>query len=393
MSFLLTHFTPGDESCVQTIRLALAINDEMERRGKKRYRLVVPWFDGERQWRAMLTAFVENERRRPGEILLDERLGRMLSPFFTIEGGYAVAVTIWVSGWQDAGRAVRDHYNKEIVLWNLAGRSVPLEPPNIALELHTAPRFHFGLARAYHVTNCRLSQLFTAMEDPRRGPFALGRELLQSAQKAAAEIERNLCRSYLTVPGTFTSPEMLETAPLDADLVPPIDSPSVDDRNDIPPSSIYVSVSGAQEPGDELKSVLTWGVRVFTNDPDRLGGGIQAPPNVLRNTNIRCHIARGTGEAIAASFLAGTPLLLAPFDRTDDPEIYFNSENAVNWGFARPLECGKARELLEPVDALRPAIGEAAERVRRRFGTVDGRAVAARLIVDDLLREPRPAYE
>ena len=180
---------------------------------------------------------------------------------------YATSIAMWIAGWEDTGRVVRDHYNRDVTVSDLNGRSVDIGEPNIALELNRAPLFHIGVALSYQVTSCRQSQLFEAMGALPTGTFALGHELIRNAKRVAEEIERNLCRTYVAVPGTFTPPDMLLADSLNSELVPPTVSLPTENSIEIPPNSIYVTVSREAASNKNLQSALRWGVPVFTNDP------------------------------------------------------------------------------------------------------------------------------
>jgi hypothetical protein len=378
MSFMLTQFGHGETSTLRTVELALAVNQEMERRGKERYRILIPWTNGERQRRVLKAAFTNENTQHPEELLLDVRLGRILSMFVDLEIGYAASIALWVAGWEDAGRQVRAHFNQDVIVSDLDGTPVPIGQPNIALELNRAPRFHIGLSLAYQVATCRESQLFAAMAALPTGTFSLGHELIRGARHVAEEIERNLCRTYVSVPGLFSSPELLLADTLNNDLIPPTTPFPADESIAAPPSSVYVTVSNPPESDPVLRTALTWGVPIFTNDPGRLGGGQAASPGILKNPNVQFHFAAGGWESTSLSLRCEKPLVVPPFDLSTDPEIYFNNQKNVGWGLAQ-LE-------RDNLDDVRSRLKTVNETLLRRFATLDGTTVAAQRIVDDLLK-------
>lgn len=338
MSFLVTQFPAGQDASTQVVRLALAVNREMARRNKERYRILVPWIYGEEQKQRLREICLSENQFDATDILLDERLGGIMSPFLSNESGYAVSIALWVSGWQDASRAVRTHFSGDVTVMTLDGQLETIAQPKIALELHRASRLHFGMALAYQVTSCPLTRLFHAMETTRQ-PFSLGPELLLAAQKTAEQVERNVVRTFISVPGAFAGIPPLDTARTDRTHVPPLTAPTP----------------------------INYSAAAFS-------------------------VTTGTADTLWQALLSETPLLLRPFERTDDPEIFFHSEQAVKLGIGRWWKGEPLSDLQTEMDALRPQIRALKDQLWKRFGTEDGVTMAARSIVDDLLREARPAY-
>jgi hypothetical protein len=85
--------------------------------------------------------------------------------------------------------------------------------------------------------------------------------------------------------------------------------------------------------------------------------------------------------------------MLSPFQRASDPEEYFNRENWIRWGLAHEWKDESEWVQREALDRIRYRLKTVNETLRSRFGTTDGNTVAAREIVDDILLNPRPAYD
>jgi hypothetical protein len=228
--------------------------------------------------------------------------------------------------------------------------------------------------------------LFDAMAAALPSVFTLGRDLLAGAQTVAAEIERNLCRTYVCVPGTFSAPDLLSGEAVDNELVPPtVPVPPIEPVAALP-SSVYVTVPDQRGGEDALRIALTWRVPIFTNDPERLGGGQRASAGILTDPNVQFHFARAEWESLHLSLRCEKPLLAPRFDPRGNPEIYLNNEHAWQWGLAQLLQ----EEPMDPqrarLDALIPRLKKINNNLLLRFGTLDGTVVAARRIIEDLLQ-------
>lgn len=386
MRFLLTQSGRGEASILRLVQTALQINSEMVRRGQERYRILVPWSGGERQRQSLRTAFLTDDKKYPGELLLDERLGRMLSLFNNTDMSYAATMALWIAGWEDAGRQVRDHYNRDITVTDLHGQSVAVAQPAIALELNESPRFHIGVALSYQVTPCRPSQLIDTIASRPIGAFGLGRDLTNAARDVIGEIERNLCRTYTAIPGLFAPPDRLLNHNLDQDFVPLTSTPLVTPIVTIPPSAIYVTTSEKCAPGDPLRTVFDWRVPVFTNNPAHLGGGEFADVAILKHPNIQFHFTHARWEAVAASLQCEKPTLVCNADPIKDPEAYLNCEKLEGWGMVRVYRGQPFEQLQAELYVLKPQLKLLLKNLNWRFGSTDGSCVAARKIVDELLK-------
>ena len=156
---------------------------------------------------------------------------------------------------------------------------------------------------------------------------------------------------------------------------------------DIPKPSVYVMVSGIPNVQNTTDIALGFGFPIYTNNPDAMPGATKAPPHILANKNIVLHIARAGWGSAWLSLLTETPLIIPPYDPSDDPETYFNAICIEKLGIGLIYNSQTAQELLDQAKKLKPHIQAYKQKLKQQFGTLNGARFAAKRILEHWLKQ------
>lgn len=383
---LVTNFAYGIGPFLRTTELAIVFNDALERSGRARLTCLIPWVYGEKQCRIMLEEFDEHEKRHPGELLLDKKLGSILRSIFYGDNTYAAALSAWVDTAEKVSKEAERHLSGTIDAQTLSGEHVSIEGKNIIIEINRSPRIRFDVAPSYFTT-------FGYIEDILRGALEAGRErvnvepiLLEQGIEIARSIEEKQRMHAVAFPGTFSGSESYVCKYPSEILVPPIrDARMVQNNEHIEPG-IFVTVTGI--PGLErlYREAEDFGLRLYSNDLDSVPGSVRRfSPNHGLNKNIVLHFARSGWGSVWLSMLCGTPILVPDFDPLDDPEIYFNNKMVEDLGIGTVYRGQSLSEILAAGDSIRENYTVMCEKIKKRWGTLDGNQICAELFVKDFL--------
>ena len=137
----------------------MAINDEMEKRGKPRFGIIVPWVYGEKQKRIMLEEFGDLNMKFPGEIWLCSELGKILNTIFYGNNTYEQALKLWVSNFEKLNAEASELLSSKIEVESMDGQKQIISGSDIEFELSRAGRIKYGIKTSYGVTFGNASEI------------------------------------------------------------------------------------------------------------------------------------------------------------------------------------------------------------------------------------------
>lgn len=368
--YILTNIAYGTGPYIRITELATAVNDRLEQQGESRYRIVLPLLYGEKQKRILREEFGESLVNESDEIILDETLGDYYEPILYANEPFKKYLTRWATDGRRWSKRVSEYLEKTYGASN-------------SIELARAPRLNYDISPAYFTSFDFLSNMFSCSVGA--DSIAVDDQLLREAGEQYTRLERTYAKRYISEPETLNYDKQADGAGVTATLVPPLSRPPRDSPKKLNEEAIYVTVSGISgldtlyEQGTEL------GYDVYTNDPATIGGGQESLPWLVASDNIKWHFARPGWGSVWLSIFTETPLLLPPWDPTDDPEIYHNALRLKELGIARTYTG-------EPFDELAVFRERAVQRMRAlksdiksRHGTLDGISIVAKDISRHLL--------
>lgn len=384
MKFIVTNFAYGTGPYLRTTELALAVNNEMEKRGHARFGIIVPLVYGEKQKRIMLEEFDEVNKKYSGEIWLCPKLGQILNRIFYGNNTYEQALKLWVDNFEELNTEVEKLFSGKIELENLDREKRVANGSDIVMELSRAGRVKYGIKSSYGVTFGHVSEILKNTSDVLEKEIAVDRNLVKEAVKIAEKVESQYKFSCLAYPGTFSFLTNREPAGREIFVPPTINPPRP--NNDPIQDGIFVTITGI--PGLErlYKEANELGLKLYSNDPSAVPGGEKLLPSVIPNPKIKLQFARSGWGSIWLSQLAGTPFVCPEFDPLDDPEIYFNNICIEKLGLGIVYRGQSLSDILKEAEKLRPKIQKINQELLDKFGTYNGNEYSAKIIVDDFLK-------
>ena len=383
MKYIVANFVYGTGPYLRTTELALAINNEMEKRGQSRFGIIVPWVYGEKQKRIMLEEFSELNKKFPGEIWLCAELGKILNTIFYGNNAYEQALKLWIDNFEKLSNEAKALLSGKIELENLNGEKKIIDGSDIEIELSRAGRIKYGIKTSYGVTFGNASEILKNTLDVSEKEIAVDRDLVKEAIKIAEEVESQYKFTCVAHPGTFSFLENRKPVGREISIPPTIYPPK--QNSDPIQEGIFITITGI--PGLErlYNEAKALGLKLYSNDPSTVPGSERLLPNVIPNPKIKLQFARSGWGSVWFSQLSGTPFVCPEFDPLDDPEIYFNNKCIEKLGLGIIYRGQPLSDILAEAEKLRPGIRKINQDLLDKFGTYNGNEYSAKIIVDDLL--------
>lgn len=386
MKYIVTNFAYGTGPYLRTTELAIAFNDELEKRGMARMPVIIPHVYGEKQRAIMLEDFGVHAATHPGELLLDAKLGAFLkSIFYTGAKRYAETLALWVRDAGSVSQAIHQHLSGTVEVETLAGEKISVQGGDIALELNRSPRVRYDVAPSYSTTFGYIAEILERAQTVPPDVINIDRDLLQKGAALADSIEGRQTMNLMAYPATFSWRKDYAPRYTGEILVPPItDLPKVDDRP--MDQGIFVTITGIEGLERLYEEARGLGLKLYSNDPNAVAGSVKALPSVIPNPAIKFQFARAGWGSLWLSMFCGTPILVPRFDPSDDPEVYFNNEALQGLGFGMVYKGQPLGDILASAPQLRGNSQAVCIDIRGRFGTLNGNEVCARLFADRFLK-------
>ena len=384
MKYIVTNFAYGTGPYLRTTELALAVNVELESRGRDRLGIIVPWVYGEKQKRIMLEEFNSANQKYPSEILLCSRLGEILKTIFYGDNTYEQALEIWADKFDEVNSTAANYLKGDIEVEDLDENKKVVSGSDIVVELSRSGRVKYGLPLSYGVSFGHTSEILKNTLTISTNEIAVERELVKRIIPLAEDVENQYKFLAVAHPGTFSY--LANRGPYPKEIsIPPTIYPPVPNNDDIA-EGIYVTITGI--PGLErlYGEAQKLGLRLYSNDTEAVPGSEKLLPHVIPNANIRLQFARSGWGSVWLSMLSGTPFVTPDFDPKDDPEIYFNNLCVEKLGLGIIYRGQPLADILNEAELLKPKIRAVNKNLLDRFSTYNGNEFCAKLIVDDFIK-------
>ena len=385
MGYLVTNFAYGIGPYLRTTELALAFNNELMRRGRARISVIVPWVYGGKQKKIMSENFGAHAALYPDEILLDAKLGRILKQvFYTGDRRYAETPLAWVESAERVSNEAGEHLSSTFEVETLSGEKKAVNGRDIVLEINRSPRIRYGVAPSYSTTFGYIAEILERAHAAGRKAIDVDPEALQKGTALADIIEGRQEINCMAYPATFSWRRDYQPRYKGEVLVPPI--------TDLPPKSdgpldegIYVTITGIEGLERLYGEARALGLKLYSNDTKAVEGAVKILPEVIPNPAIKFQFARSGWGSVWLSMFCGTPIVVPEFDPTDDPEIYFNNIAIEEMGIGIIYRGQPLRSILAETEHVRQKQKEMREAILKRWGTLNGNEVCAKLFADKFL--------
>lgn len=343
MKAIICNPSYGNNPYIRTTEMALKLSEKL---GDKTS-VVVPHVYGEKQ-RCILEESFGNDPR----IILDEEFGSILRSIFYEGNSYEDFLRQWTGSVDDISQQAGVYLHKKY---------------DIVCEISRSPLLDLGITPAFYNSWSRTSQILERAAQVES--IGIDSTVLSEAAKKFRSLESRYNLHFISVPGTFEPNNDDIAIPLSVST-PPTDDQTVD-------RGVYVTVSGIPHVESLQTIAETLNVKIYASDSSKIRGSTHALPGILRSPRIVAHVARAGWGAIGTSIAAGVPLIVPPYDKDEDPEIFFNIQRIEELGIGVQFKGQSTAELLKAAEKIRPRIREYRESLLKKFGTLDGADIAA----------------
>lgn len=390
-SYIILNFLHGNGPYLRTTELALAVNDELEARGRERFGIIVPLVYGDRQRIIMKENFGSVIGKYPDELLLDARLGELIKPLlYTGEGVYENSLKYFLENQKTTQESVWKYLGAGIAANTFSGKSVSINRNEISIELNRCPQLNMGISRSYYTGFSYISKVLEhALKE---GGLGIEKKLLQSCIDVYHDIEKNQTLHFIAEPATFSYlgeqpkkyPTEIATPPNTNQIHYFSHQPMREDiRN-----GIYVTVTGIPGLENLFQDIKQAGFRIYTHRPELIEGSHSASPDIIGHENIKFHFARSGWGAVWLSLMTETPFVARPYNTNDDLEIYFNNKCIECLGLGKVLRSGAdMSELLAYHDQYKKQARAIKVKLMKKYGTLNGVQYTAKQIVNNFLED------
>ena len=376
--FIVTNFAYGTGPYLRTTELALAFNDELEKRGEERLGIMVPWVYGEKQKKIMLEEFSPYA----DEIFLDEKLGGILRSIFYGDNTYEEALVKWSENVKSVSQEAKKHLSGKIETISLSGKPKIIDFQDIVLELNRSPRLRYDIAPSYFTTFGYIAEILDGVKNVPPDKISVRRDLLDKGIEAANWVEANQKIHAVAYPATFSWKNDYQPRYATEILTPPISRLYSPNNDQIEPG-VFVTITGI--PGLErlYQDAKRLGIKLYSSDAQAVSGSEKALPHIIPNPKMLLQFARSGWGSVWLSLISGTPLVVLDFDPKDDPEIYFNNLAVERLGIGIIYRGQPLEDVLEKTEEVRKNSKAIRDKILARWGTLDGNQYCAKLFADD----------
>lgn len=380
--------------------LAAAIGKEVGKRfvasGLQEPLLVMPLLYGDRQRR-----IVSEENPDDSSIYFDPKFGELLREIMFDSGDYGSHIAKIDGNCDEAETQINQRYANDAptvtVYNNSSNESYALNPRDVIGVIETGSRVSFEKPHKYFAFPELLSRV---LDEAMRHNDELGFSESDMTRFASRmrRVEPTYSQIFIPWVSTFSyqyasslddQPQIIDgrsriyTPPMKADIEPTI--------GQVGPG-LYIMFSGTSSAVESnralVKAAHEAGIQAYTPSWEDVGGAIKIPPTALADTNVLAIMGRsGWGTGWQAMQLA-KPWLVAPYEKGDDPEIFFNNKTIMALKLGQVLE-GKAirgDELRNMVNETSPRLLSLKQRIVAKFGTPNGIEYMGERIFSDLAR-------
>ena len=196
------------------------------------------------------------------------------------------------------------------------------------------------------------------------------KDLLEGIIPLHLDIENNSRVHFIAEPGTFSYLDNYEQRRDTEIRTPPNSDIPTEEFSDSIEAGIYTTVTGIPGLDELFKKVQRLGLKIYTNKPESVPGGVKAPPAVVQNKNILLHFARSGWGSIWLSQIMSVPFVAPEYENDDDPEIYFNNLCIEKIGLGKVYRGQPIEELLEFSKEYKKNVERINNGLMEKFGTL-----------------------
>ncbi|HVT01299.1 MAG TPA: hypothetical protein VHE53_03660 [Patescibacteria group bacterium] len=386
----------GNEPYIMATAIGREVSKKFESAGLEKPILVMPLLYGDRQKRIIL----EENPNDASMIYFDEKFGDILKDIMFGSGDFGQHVAQVNAHYDEVDKMLNNRFNINSESFTarsaVTQESAELSPKNIVGVIETGNKVSVKVPHRYYAFPEVLSRVLN--ESIKHPELGFSEADMKKLANRMIKVEAAYSQVFIPWVSTFSyqNAEDLSTQPTTVEGVSRTYTPAM--KSDIAVTNgevepgVYIMFSGTGSASEANKSLISAahqaGIKAFAPPWENIEGAEKAPPSVMSDRNIQAIMGRsGWGTGWQAMQLE-KPWLVTPYQRGDDPEIYFNNKTieALKLGRLVGSEGISADELISAAQEISPGLASLNIAIRQRFGTTDGIDYIADNIFKDLVK-------
>ncbi len=382
MKYILLNFSYGYGPFLITTKLAVTLNNLLEKRTGKRFGIIVPLVYGDKQKQIMKEELGNIIDKHPNEIVLDNNLGVYLRDIFYGEKNYEESLVYYLKNYQKIDFQVKSYINQGLDTVTFSGHQVKIKKNEITSVITRAPRLDFGIRPAYHVSFAYISEILeNAIKE---NVSKVDKRLFRKLIPIYTNIEQGHDKHFIASPATFFYLTNRRKRYSNEIAIPPCTVLPKPAGNRLTKKGIYVTITGVSCLEHVFEQARRLKLHIYTNKPEAIAGSEKAVPSIVNSPNVLLHFARSGWGSIWLSLLLEKPFITLPYNNEDDPEIYFNNACLKKTGLGKIYDGQTLQELINFRKDYNKSIKILKKYLSNKFGTLDGITYAANKIINYL---------
>jgi hypothetical protein len=384
MKYVILNFSYGYGPFLITTKLALTVNQMLEKKTGKRFGIIVPLVYGNKQKRIMKEEFGEIIKKHPNEIVYDKTLGEYLKNIFYGEKKYEESLRYYLRNYKVINSQIASYLKKGLYTETFTGQKRTVKKSEIAFAITRAPRFDFGIKPAYYTSFAYVSEILE--KAIKEKGVATDKKLFEKLISIYSKIEKNHDIHFIAEPATFYYLKNKKRRHRSEVLTPPktVLPPKLTNSHQVK-RGIYTTITGISCLKKLFEQAHQIKLRIYTNKPDAITGSKKALPNVIGCRKIQLHFARSGWGSIWLSLFFETPFVALPYESRDDPEMYFNNLCLEKIGLGKVYREESLEELVDFGKEYKKTAKKIKKSLIVKYGTLDGITYAAEKIINNFL--------
>lgn len=385
MKYIFTNFGCGNGPYIRTIEMGLELKNLLQDKLDEDISILVPWVYGYRQKNIIKEEFKEFLEKNPNNILLDEYLGQQFKKILFDGRHYNIIMQELISSYEKVEKNIQNYLKNEFKTKNILGETVKVNGKDIILEVSRNPNVATNIKNSYYTSIGYFERII--QESMKNSEIKLNKDLLKKVLPIAKKIESYQQLYFQPEPNCFSYEEGTEHFKENEIKCPPLFHPPKENKKYIS-EGFYVLVSGIPY----LKKIYSYAnkikSKIYTNELLEDFNEVQRErPNIISNKKIKFVFGRAAWNTIWLSNISKKPLLCLDYLQGDFPEIFFNIISIKKHKLGVILKNNvKIERILEESKAQLPNILKYYNKIKQKYGTLDGIKYSCKIIFEDFLK-------
>ncbi|EKD64444.1 MAG: hypothetical protein ACD_50C00388G0001 [uncultured bacterium] len=394
-SILVLNPGHGNEPYILATAIGREVSKKFASAGMEQPILVMPLFYGDRQRRILL----EENPNDASLLYYDEQFGGILKDVMFESGDFKQHLAQVNTHYDEVEKMLNNRYlvdTQTVTARSFATQeSTELSPKNIIGVIEAGNRVPIKVPHRYFAFPEVLSRvLHEGMQHPELG---FSESDMKKLAKRMMKVEAAYSQVFVPWVSTFSYQHAsgLDSQPQSIDnrsriYTPAMKANTAKTTGEVD-QGVYIMFSGTGSAVESNKALMhaakEAGIKTYSPPWETIEGTEKMPPSVMADENILAIMGRsGWGTGWQAMQLE-KPWFVAPYQKGDDPEIYFNNKTieALKLGKVIGSQEISGEELRRLAQEISPGLNSLNDAIRQKFGTTNGIDYIANHIFDDLV--------